>query len=160
MGDRLRIMTALAEPLRQPAQQRRRILGDRFPRPGRLQPFRFQKRPTQQIQLRGIGQIVQRQPMSDINRIREIRVNLNRLHIGNDQQLRIFQRQRVLLQLPPRRVQVFMLALVFPGETTPSPDIRPAIAPAGLFHALFEGEPFAVRIDLAGTGFPATDRVD
>lgn len=69
MRDRLRRMTALAQALRQTAQQRRGGLRHCLPRPGRLQPLRFQKRPAQEIQPGGIGQIVQRQPMGGVDRV-------------------------------------------------------------------------------------------
>ena len=148
MRDRLRRMTALAQALRQTAQQRRGGLRHCLPRPGRLQPLRFQKRPAQEIQPGGIGQIVQRQPMGGVDRVREIGVNLNRLHVRDDQQHRVFQRQGVLLQLPKRRRQILVFALVLPGETMPAPDIGPPLAAAGLLRPLLEGEPLPARVFL------------
>ena len=73
-------------------------------------------------------------------------MNLNRLHVGNDQQRRVIQRQRVLLQLAKSGIQVFMLALVLPGKAILFPHIGPAIAAAGFLCALLESEPFAMRI--------------
>jgi hypothetical protein len=62
-------MAALAQGLRQTAHQRRGGLRHRFPRPGRLQAVGLQKRPAEQIQLGRIGQIIQRQPMGDVDRV-------------------------------------------------------------------------------------------
>ena len=85
-----------------------------------------------------IEQIIQGQAMDHIDGIGEIRMNLDRFEIGNDQQRRIVQGQGVLLQLPEGRAKVLVFALVLPGETAPAPDIGPALAAAGFLHALLE----------------------
>ena len=101
-----------------------------------------------------ISQVVQRQPADGVDGIGKMRMDFNRLEIGDDQQRRIVQRQRVLLQLPQRRAQVLVFALVFPGETVPPPHIGPALAAARLSRPFLEGEPLAVRIGDGGRSDP------
>ena len=75
------------------------------------------------------------------------------LHVGDDQDWRVFQREGVALELGEGRGQVFILALVFPGEAFAFPDVCPAFATTCLLGALFEGVPGAVGIGFGGRWF-------
>ena len=56
-------------------------------------------------------------------------------HVGDDQERRVLERERVLAELLEGRVQVGAPALVFPGEVVALPDVRPAVAARGLARA-------------------------
>jgi hypothetical protein len=59
---------------------------------------------------------------------------------------RIFERRGAADQLSERIIEIALLFLVFPGEETLPPDVREAVAAAGLSHTFFEHELFAHRI--------------
>ena len=68
------------------------------------------------------------------------------IHIADDQQRRVLQCLAVLLELLVGGFQVFVFALVFPGEVIAEPDIGPALAAAVLFQAALESVKGAVRV--------------
>lgn len=146
MGYPLRVMAALAQPLGQSSQQLRGILGNRLARAVGLEPIRIGKGPSQPLPLFGVAQVIQGQAMDLDDRVGEMGMNLDGAEVADDQQRRVVQGGRVLLQLPQGRAQVLVLALILPGETVLAPDIGPAVAPAGLLHPLLEAEPLALRI--------------
>lgn len=64
-------------------------------------------------------------------------MNLNRLHVRDDQQHRVFQRQGVLLQLPKRRRQILCVCPLYSqAKAMPAPDIGPP-SPPPVFFAPF-----------------------
>ena len=69
-------------------------------------------------------------------------------HVGDDQQRRVLQRQRVLTELVEGRVEVRALPLVLPGEVMALPDVGPAGTAGVLPHALLEAVRLARRIHL------------
>ena len=69
-------------------------------------------------------------------------------HVGDDQQWRVLQRERVLPELLKRGVEVRALALVFSGEVVALPDIGPAVAAPVLARAPLEAVRLAGRIGL------------
>jgi hypothetical protein len=64
----------------------------------------------------------------------------------------VFQVFAVAQQLLIGGGQVFVLALVFPGEMLAHPDVGPAFAAADYGDAEFEGVPGAVGVGLCGLG--------
>jgi hypothetical protein len=83
------------------------------------------------------------------NRVGEIRVHTNFLHVGHDQQRRIVESVGVLLQLGIGLDQVAAAAFVFPGEAVPLPHVGKAGRVADLPGRLLEGVFGAVRVDVA-----------
>ena len=73
-------------------------------------------------------------------------------HVGDDEQGRVFQRQRVLAQLVEGGVEVFVLAFVLPGEAVAFPDVGPAAAAGVLACAAFEAVALAARVVFSGGG--------
>src|SRR5437763_787690 len=82
------------------------------------------------------------------DRIGEIRVDTNFLHVRDDEQRRVLERIRILLQLRIRFNQVSALPLVFPCEAMPFPDIGKAGAVADLPSRFLEGVFGAMPIDV------------
>jgi hypothetical protein len=68
------------------------------------------------------------------------------VHVGDNQQRRVIQRNCILLELGESLVEILALALVFPGEAALAPDINPALAARGLGRTFLEGEPFALGV--------------
>ncbi|MFP4062836.1 MAG: hypothetical protein ACLFS2_08595 [Halochromatium sp.] len=97
-----------------------------------------------------IAQVVEREHLHHRHQAGEGGMDLDRAHIGDDQQWRIFERRRIELELLEGGEQVLAGAFVFPGEATAPPDIGPAIAAAGLAGAFLEAEPIAVWVSLGG----------
>ena len=89
-----------------------------------------------------------------LGRVHEIGVDDDALHIRNHQQRRIEQRFPVLQQLLIGRIQVFVLALVLPGEKALLPYICPALTAALLADTRLEGEGVAGGIGLRWRGMP------
>ena len=86
-------------------------------------------------------------PLSDIvDCVGPVGVDADFIHVRDDEQRRIVQRQRILLQLGQRCGEVLAPALVLPGEVVFPPHIGPAVAAGGFAGTLLEGEPFALGI--------------
>ena len=56
-------------------------------------------------------------------------------HVRDDQQRWVLQRERVLMQLVERRVEIGAAALVLPGETTALSHVGPSVAATVLSRA-------------------------
>jgi hypothetical protein len=76
-----------------------------------------------------------------------VRVNLDPVVIGNDQQRRVVQRLGVLLELAQRLLQILVRSLVLPGEMILEPNIGKTRATAGFADAALEGEKVTFRIE-------------
>ncbi|MBB3989585.1 hypothetical protein GGR19_000990 [Croceicoccus naphthovorans] len=123
-----------------------RLFGQHLARLCWLQPFRIEEAIAQEIAGGAIEQIIQREFVDLLHRVRPVGVDAEAVHVTDDQQRRIVERDGILLQLGECAVEVLLLALVFPGEAFLAPDICPALAPAGFGSALFKGEPFALGV--------------
>jgi hypothetical protein len=60
-------------------------------------------------------------------------VDDNPLTVGHNQQRWVFQLQGIVGKLLQSGIKIAPRFLIFPAETTPFPDIGPAVAAAGLF---------------------------
>ena len=101
-----------------------------------------------------VGQLVQRELVDDADAVGPVGVDAEAGHVGDDQQGRVFQRQRVLAQLVEGGVEAFALALVFPGEAVAFPHVGPAAA-AGVFaRAALEAVTLPAGIVLGRVGSP------
>ena len=148
MCDRLRVVAALAQRLRDRREGCRHALGERLPRLARPQPLRVRERPLERFACRGIGQVVQAELVGLADAVRPVGADAEPQHVGDDQQRRILQRQRVLPELSERRVEIGPLALVFPGEVMPLPHVCPAVAAGLLARAPLEAVRLAGRVGL------------
>ena len=126
--DRLRVVAALAQRLRHRRERGRRALGERLPGLSRPQPNRIRERPLEPVARRRVGQVVELELVRSADAVRPVGADPEPHHVGDDQQRRVLERQRVLAELLEGRVQVGALALVFPGEVVALPDVRPAVA--------------------------------
>ncbi|MDT7952235.1 MAG: DNA methyltransferase [Acetobacteraceae bacterium] len=92
-----------------------------------------------QAMVEAVGQLLQAYLVPLGHCIGPVGANGDALDVGRDQQRRVFQRARVLQELPVRGVQVLMLPLVLPGEPPAPPHVRPALAAASLGGTFLEG---------------------
>ena len=95
-----------------------------------------------------VDQVVEGEDVLLLDHVGPGRVDLDLLHVGDDQQRRVVERALIELELLQRRAEVLALALVLPGEAAALPHVGPAVAAAGLRRALLEGVPVALRIGL------------
>jgi hypothetical protein len=73
-------------------------------------------------------------------------MDLEAIHVTDDQEPRVLQGFPVQQQLLVGLRQAAFLALVFPGEPAAHPHVRPPFAAAGLVDAALERIPSALRI--------------
>ncbi len=76
------------------------------------------------------------------------RLDAEDVRVARDVQRRIFERRGIARQLFERLVEIAFSLLVFPGEIVFLPNVRPALATAGLGYPLLEREMIADRIVL------------
>lgn len=150
MRDRMGIVSTRPQALRQLREFFRRLFGQHLAGLGRLQPLGIEEAGAQHITGRTVEQVVQREFAHLLHRVGPVGVDAEPVHVADDQQRRVIQRDGILLELGEGAVEVLLLALVFPGKAMPAPDIGPAFAPAGFRCALFEGEPFALGVGAGG----------
>ena len=116
----------------------------------RTQPLRIGHGPLELVAHGGVGQIFEGELVPYADAVGPVGVDAETRHVGDDQQGRVLERQRVLAQLVEGGVEVFVLALVLPGKrAVPLPDIaRPAAAAGVLAGAAFEAVALPARIVL------------
>ena len=148
MRDRLGIMAARPQRLGQRGEGGRRALGEGLAALAGTQPLRIGHRPLELVPRGRVRQIVQRELVRHAHAVGPVGIDAEARHVGDDQERRVFQRQRVLAQLVEGRVQVLVLALVLPGEAVPFPHIGPAGAARVFARAALETVAFAGRVVL------------
>ena len=148
MGDLLRVMVARPQGLRQGGEGGGGALGQGLAALARTQPLRIGHGPLEFVAYGGVGQIFKCELVNYADAVGPVGVDAEARHVGDDQQGRVLQRQRVLAQLVEGGVQVFVLALVLPGEAVPLPDIGPAAAAGVLAGAALEAVARAARVVL------------
>lgn len=82
----------------------------------------------------------------------EIGVNLEAVHVADDEEGRVFEILAVPEQLGVGFFEVFALAFVLPAEMAAHPDVGPAVAAFDFLDAAFEGVPRAVGIGVGRFG--------
>ena len=145
MGDLLRVVAAGPQGLRQRGEGGSGALGQGLAALTGTQPLRIRHGPLEFVTHGGVGQIFKRELVNDADAVGPVGVNAEARHVGDDQQGRVFQRQGVLAQLVEGGVQVFVLALVLPGEAVPSPDIGPTAAAGVLAGAALKAVALPAR---------------
>ena len=126
----------------------RRLLGERLPGLARSQPLGVRKRPLESIARRGVRQVVQAEFVGLADAVRPVGADAEPQHVGDDQQRRVFQRQRVESELTERGVEVGPFALVLPRKVVVLPDIGPAVAAGVLPGTALEAVCLAGRVGL------------
>lgn len=154
MRDDMGIVAIVAQPLGEAGEFVGDLAGERVDGFFRPEPFGLHKSRPQQIAFVGVAQIVEREAMHLGDGVGPVGVNLDRLHIGDDQQRRVFERHGILLKLGESGLQILALALVFPAEATALPDIRPTLAAGGFRGAALETIIFALLIGVGGVFDP------
>ena len=146
--DRLRIVAAPAQCLRDRRERGRRALGERLPGLSRPQPNRIRERPLEPVARRRVGQVVELELVRLADAVRPVGADPEPHHVGDDQERRVLERQRVLPQLLEGGVEVGAPSLVLPGEVVALPDVRPAVAARVLARAPLEAVRRAGRVGL------------
>ena len=99
MGNRFGVAAAIAEALRQLRKFSGRLFGQRLPGLARLQAFGIGEDPFEFLADVGVPEVIKAELVNLRNAIRPIGMYTEPVHIADDQQRRIFQRQGVLLKL-------------------------------------------------------------
>ena len=120
------------------------VLGDLLAGLLRLQPLGMAEDVAQQLARAGVRDVVEREVVLLLNRVGPVGVDAEALGVGDDQQRRIFQRDRIELELLIGAVEVGAVLLVFPAEMPALPDVGEAAGAVDLRDALLEG--IAVRV--------------
>jgi len=99
---------------------------------------RIREDPAQELPFFGIDQFMDADFARLVRVAGECGVNDDPLPVGDDQDGRIFQFQRIVGELLQGGVEVAPRLLVFPAEKTAFPDIGPAVAAVRFFGPAFE----------------------
>ena len=102
------------------------------------------------VDIRRFGQVGKVERVHRRCRVGEVGVDLEAVHVANDQEWRVTQVLAVAAQLAIGGAKIAMLALVFPAEMIFEPDVSPAVAAAQRVDAFFEGVPGTFRIGGGG----------
>jgi hypothetical protein len=148
MGHALAVFASGAHPRRETGKAGGGFLGDGLEGFARLEFFRIGEDPAQHLALLRIDQIVNADFAGFVRIAGERGVDDDAFAVGDHQQRRVIQVQRVIEQLLEGCIQVLAGRFVFPAETIALPDIGPAIAAARLFRAPLE----TVMVRVAGLG--------
>ena len=154
---RVRLVAVPPQELRQAGEMARGFLGHLARGLPGAQPVRIGECLTENLQLFGDQQVIQRQLDHALDGVGKVGVDDDALEIGDDQQRRVQQRLAVLEKLAVRLVQISVLALVLPGEIAHLPDVGPTLPAGDLAGAGLEGIPAARGVGL-GRGRLAQQR--
>ena len=105
---------------------------------------------AQQVALSRIAQVFEFQLPGFMDLVGPIGVNVDLVHVGNNQQRRIVEGEGILPELRQSGVEVFALALILPAETLLTPHIGPALTAGGFGGPFFEGEPCTLGVSGCG----------
>ena len=146
MRDAVGFVAPFAQPLRQTREFGGGFLGQLLPGLFRLELFRIEEGLLEPVALRAVEQVVEREVVHFLHGVGPVGVDPDQAHVGRDQKRRVFERDRILLELGEGLLQVGVAALVFPREAALAPDVGPSFAAARLARALLEREPVALGI--------------
>ena len=149
MRDHGRIVATRPQRLGDGREGRRRPLGEGAPGLARPQPLGIRKGPLQPVTDRAVGEVVEVEFIGSTDAVRPVRADAEPPQVGDDQQRRVLQRQRILPELRERRIKVGALAFVLPGEAVALPDVSPAVAARVFASATFKAIRRARRIGLS-----------
>jgi hypothetical protein len=109
---------------------------------------------AQQIPRLDGAQLAQRDDMLLRDRVGEVGVDTDLLHVRDNEQGRVLESVGVLLQLRISFDQVFVVALVFPREAMPLPNVGKASSVTDLSGRFLEVYSVPCRSKSAGFGAP------
>jgi len=141
-----------AHPVGQLAKAVGGLLGDALPGDVGPEGLGIEEDLAEHVEVGGLGQAGQVEGVHALGRVSEVGVDLEAVHVADDQQRRVPQVLTIEEKLPVGGPQVFALALVLPAEVAAFPDVGPAIPSAGLVNAALEGEGGALWIGLRRLG--------
>ena len=141
------------KPWASSAEGRRCALRYRLPRLAGPQPLRVRHCPLEPVAGRAVGEIVERELVRYAHAVGPVGADAEPRHVGDDQQRRVLQRERILPQLVERRVEIGAAALVLPGEAAALPHVGPAVTAGVLPRAALEAIPLARRVGLGRRRF-------
>ena len=141
-----------SQPLGQVAEPLGGVPGDRLRADIGPQGVRLGKQFPQDVQIGRLGQPGQVELVFPLGRGREVGMDLEAVHVADDQQRRILQVLAVAKELVVGFLQVFVLAFVFPAEVAAHPHVGPAVAAFGLLNALLESVPLALGVGFGRLG--------
>lgn len=118
------------------------------------QPLRVSEHRPQPGQPFGREQVIQRQGEIAFGRVGKVGVDLDDLHVRDEQQRRVVQRVGVIEQLPVGALQVTVGALVLERKEALLLDVGKAVAAQGLVGARLKGEPLPRGVGLRRRGMP------
>ena len=147
--DHGRIVATRPQRLGDGREGRRRPLGKGAPGLARPQPLGIRKGPLQPVTDRAVGEVVEVEFIGSTDAVRPVGADAEPPQVGDDQQRRVLQRQRILPELRERRIKVGALAFVLPGEAVALPDVGPAVAARVFANATFKAIRRARRIGLS-----------
>ena len=146
MGGGERLDALLPHAVRQLGETPGRLDGHRLAGDAGFQRAGIAEDAAEDVDVRRQGEPGQVEGMDLLGGAREVRVDLEAVHVADDQQRRVFQGLAVQLQLLVGGLEVLVLALVFPTEMIPHPDIGPALLVFAGLHPFLEGLPIAVGV--------------
>jgi hypothetical protein len=82
----------------------------------------------------------------------EIRVDFEAVEVADDEERRVAEVLTIVVDLLVSGLEVFVLALVFPGEVVAEPDVGEALAAVDLVEGLVEGIALAGCVGGRGMG--------
>ena len=144
----LRRVALVPERLRELCEVPRRAFRQRLPGLARPQPLRVGHRPLELVPNGGVGEIIQHELQRLADRVRPVGADPEPVHVRDDQERRVLQRERVLPQLVERGIEVRVLPLVLPGEAVALPHVRPAPSAGVLEGAALEAVVVALGVSL------------
>ena len=138
MRDLLRRVARHAQPLGDGGEILGGVLGDLLAGLGGLQPLGMAEDVVQQARASRCARGLRAKVVLLLNRVGPVGVDAKPLGVGDDQQRRIFQRDRIELELLIGAVEVGPVLLVFPAEMPALPDVGEAARAVDLGDALFK----------------------
>ncbi len=151
--DHGRIVATRPQRLCDRRERRRRPLGEGAPGLAGPQPLGIRKSPLQPVTDRAVGEVVEVEFIGSTDAVRPVGADAEPPQVGDDQQRRVFQRQRILPELRERSIKVGALALVLPGKAVALPDVGPAVAARVFASTTFKAIRRARRIGLSRRRF-------
>jgi len=108
------------------------------PRPW-FEPLGVDEQGFEDLPILLLRQVLEGEGIDRLGRPGEVGMNLEPVHVGDDEQGRVVERLPVAQELVVGGFQVLVLALVLPGEVALLPDVGPALAAAVFGRPLLEG---------------------
>jgi hypothetical protein len=112
----------------------------------------FEEDGPEDLQLLRLAQVVQREGVLHPPRAGEVGVDLDALHVGDDEEGRVLQRLPVEEELVVGLAEVGPRLLVLPAEEALFPHVGPALTGVVLVRPLLEGEALCGLVHFGGGG--------